>query len=217
MTTVPATTPYPWPWNGVIDQATLALVVVGWDERWCGATSARSGVLAAIGRLAAAVDRVVTVGHAEARRWPAGTSVVPVPDLGGTHLTAVGVDAFYGSPLDHLLRTWGTETVLLTGLGLETTVHSTMRTANDAGLECLCVVDACAPVDGAVTANAVSMIEMSGGIFGAVGSTDAVLSVLPPSSPVPPTPPGSAPEPGRQAAEPHHPTESHHPTEEAVP
>jgi nicotinamidase-related amidase len=53
-----------------------------------------------------------------------------------------------------------------------------MRTANDAGLECLCVVDACAPVDPAVTPSAVSMIEMSGGIFGAVGTTGSVLSAL---------------------------------------
>jgi hypothetical protein len=181
MTTVPGTTPYPWPWNGELRQAGLALVVTGWDERWHTATDPGPEVLAAIGRLAAAVELVVTVGHAEARRWPAGPSLPP-PELGGTHLTAAGVDGFYGSPLDHLLRHRGVDTVLLAGLGLETTVHSTMRTANDAGFECLCVVDACAPVDPTVTPNAVSMIEMSGGIFGAVGTAGSVLSALSASS-----------------------------------
>lgn len=190
MTTVAETTPYPWPWNGTIRPATLALVVTGWDERWHGATGPCPSVVAAVERLASAVDRVVTVGHDEARRWPDGALLTP-PDLGGVHLRAAGIDGFYGSPLDHLLRRWGVDTVLLAGLGLETTVHSTMRTANDAGLECLCVVDACAPVDPTVTASAVSMIEMSGGIFGAVGTTANVLSALAPDtpSPTPSTPP----------------------------
>ena len=68
--------------------------------------------------------------------------------------------------------------LLLVGLGLETTVHSTMRSANDRGYECLLVVDACAPLDPDAVPNAVSMVEMSGGIFGAVGLTDPVLAAL---------------------------------------
>ena len=46
--------------------------------------------------------------------------------------------------------------------------------ANDMGFECLLVVDACAPGDEGLVAGSVSMIEMSGGIFGAVGVTARV-------------------------------------------
>ncbi len=41
--------------------------------------------------------------------------------------------------------------------------------ANDRGFECLLVIDACLPYQEALVAPSVSMIEMSGGIFGAVG------------------------------------------------
>jgi nicotinamidase-related amidase len=91
---------------------------------------------------------------------------------------AGGIDAFYGSRLDPLLRSCGVERLLLAGVGLETCIHSTMRDANDRGYECLLVVDACVPVDPDLVPAAVSMIEMSGGIFGAVGRSADVLAVL---------------------------------------
>ncbi len=53
-----------------------------------------------------------------------------------------------------------------------------MRSANDRGYECLLVVDACAPLDPDLVAPATSMVEMSGGIFGAIGTTDPVLAAL---------------------------------------
>jgi nicotinamidase-related amidase len=53
-----------------------------------------------------------------------------------------------------------------------------MRSANDRGYECLLVADACRPVDPALRAPALSMIEMSGGIFGAVGQSAQVLRAL---------------------------------------
>jgi nicotinamidase-related amidase len=53
-----------------------------------------------------------------------------------------------------------------------------MRSANDRGYECLLVIDACAAYDLALIAPSVSMIEMSGGIFGAVGTAAAVLDAF---------------------------------------
>ena len=97
---------------------------------------------------------------------------------GSSAVTAAGIDAFFGGPLDAVLRSRGTDHLLLVGLGLESTVHSTMRSANDRGYECLLVVDACAPLDPAALPHAVSMVEMSGGIFGAVGLTEPVLAAL---------------------------------------
>jgi hypothetical protein len=46
------------------------------------------------------------------------------------------------------------------------------------GFECLLVVDACVPHDTELVAPSVSMIEMSGGIFGAVGTSAAVVDAL---------------------------------------
>ena len=101
------------------------------------------------------------------------------PSIPGAHVvSAVGIDGFYGGPLDAVLRAGRRDQLLLVGLGLETTVHSTMRSANDRGYECLLVVDACAPLDPEVVPNAISMVEMSGGIFGAVGTTNNVLAAL---------------------------------------
>jgi nicotinamidase-related amidase len=94
---------------------------------------------------------------------------------------AGGIDAFYGSDLDLILRTAGIVRLLLAGCDLETSVHSTMRDANDRGYECLLVVDACAAVDQGLVAAAVSMIEMSGGIFGAVGRAADVIAALDPA------------------------------------
>jgi hypothetical protein len=40
------------------------------------------------------------------------------------------------------------------------------------------VIDACAPVDAALADAGVRIIEMSGGIFGAVATSEAVLTAL---------------------------------------
>jgi nicotinamidase-related amidase len=89
-----------------------------------------------------------------------------------------GCDGFYGSALDTLLRREGRDQLLLTGWWLETCVHSTLRTANDQGYECLTVRDACTALSSDIEPNAISSIEMSGGIFGAVGDVSAVLQAL---------------------------------------
>jgi nicotinamidase-related amidase len=61
---------------------------------------------------------------------------------------------------------------------MEGPVHSTMRSANDRGLECLLVIDGCAPLDPTLAEAGVRIIEMSGGIFGAVAPSQAVLSAF---------------------------------------
>jgi len=112
----------------------------------------------------------------------------PAHDQSGTEATifsqsdrtirSQGIDGFYGSSLDPLLRRQGLAQLLLAGAGLETCIHSTMRSANDRGYECLLVLDACLPYDDSLVDSARSQVEMSGGIFGAVGSTEHVLAAL---------------------------------------
>lgn len=190
-TTVEGSTPYPWPWDGVLDDDRMALVLTGWDSHWAAAATPSAAVLANIVALTAAIPTVVLVGHVPPRRSTVG-GVPPSPAgalaavrAAATRLLAQGIDAFHDSGLDSVLRRTGIDTIVLAGLGLETTVHSTMRSANDRGLECLLVVDACAPLDPHLVPQSVSMIEMSGGIFGAVGTTAAVRDALATSAPVP--------------------------------
>jgi len=178
---VAGTTPYPWPYDGALSPERTALIVAGWNDEWWARCHDPAAVVDRIRRLAESVDTVITIDHAGPSRSrrsfdPAAGSVPTI--AGSSVVTAAGIDAFYGSPLDPVLRSRRTDLLLLVGLGLETTVHSTMRSANDRGFECLLVVDACAPLDPDAVPNAVSMVEMSGGIFGAVGLTDPVLAAL---------------------------------------
>jgi nicotinamidase-related amidase len=89
------------------------------------------------------------------------------------------MDGFAGSPLAERLAGTGVDHLLVCGLGLEGPVHSTLRSANDRGLECLLVIDGCAAANPSLAEPAVRIIEMSGGIFGAVATSDDVLSALP--------------------------------------
>jgi nicotinamidase-related amidase len=177
---VAATTPYPWPWNGVLDAAGTAVLVVGSEiggpEASAPETAAMSTVVAAVRAAGGTVIRVITVPP---RRLP------PVPVRAGEHLDgtdvvidAAGLDGFFGSGLEAMLRSRRIERLLLVGNGLETAIHSTMRSANDRGFECLLVVDACVPLDPDLVDASVSMIEMSGGIFGAVGTSAAVAEAF---------------------------------------
>ena len=186
---VPATTPYPWPYDGDLAGSGTALVVLMPE----GTRPAAAELIDAVSDLAGAVRRCGgTVISATTTRpprvrlpsgSPAGPSTAsPLGWLLSDHVVhAAGIDAFYGSDLDLILRTAGIVRLLLAGCDLETSVHSTMRDANDRGYECLLVVDACAAVDQGLVAAAVSMIEMSGGIFGAVGRAADVIAALDPA------------------------------------
>lgn len=176
MTYVPNSSPYPWPYDGAFELERTALIIVGWDPYWLAAACMPAPATSNIARLRQHVGRAYVVEHRAPPSWRGGGD--PPPLTGGESIRAEGVDAFYGSPLEALLRRNGHDRLLLVGLGLETTVHSSLRTANDIGLECLVVVDACAPLDPTLVPQAISMIEMSGGIFGAVANTDDVIATL---------------------------------------
>jgi len=191
--TVAGSTPYAWPYDARLDPHRLALLVV-----LPGAAGVQDGpdatpdpapdpALRRIGELAGAVLAVGGVVVEVTTTPPLGgrrtTGSRPRAALTGLkapshRVTSGGVDGFYASPLDALLRAHGRDQLLLCGQWLETGVHSTMRSANDRGYECLLVLDACVPYDPALVPAARSQIEMSGGIFGAVGETAPVLAAV---------------------------------------
>lgn len=188
MTTVPATTPYPWPYDGVFAPGRAALLVLRSPRTPPPAPVV--GVVAAALRAAGGV--VVSVTTAPPRRPGRATHPIgrvpdpaadldPLPGAEVDHdVKAAGVDGFYASALDQVLRASARDQLLLAGAWLETSVHSTMRSANDRGYECLLLIDACTAHDAALLPAARSQVEMSGGIFGAVGTTADLLAALTP-------------------------------------
>lgn len=170
---VTESTPYPWPYDGDLSPGRMMLVVAGWCDRWRDVCEP-SDASVQIDRLAAAIGRVVVIDHTP------GGAAVPTPVGGVTPavVTTPGVDGFFASPLDDVVRRAGADHLVLAGFGFEGPVHSTMRSANDRGYECVVALDACGVLDVSLAPRAVSMIEMSGGIFGAVATTDQILAAL---------------------------------------
>jgi biuret amidohydrolase len=188
---VAGTEPYPWPYDGRFSARRCALLVIsdgGLSEPTdadadtapdtAPDTDADAVVRELVGRAQAA--GVLVVGVATGRP-PRGSSILagPAPAWwAGPMVTAAGWDGFYGSPLDDVLRGAGRSQLLLAGRLLETGVHSTLRSANDRGYECLTIGDACAAYSPATARGALSSITMSGGIFGAIGTAAGVLAAL---------------------------------------
>jgi nicotinamidase-related amidase len=195
---VAGTVPYAWPWDGRLAGDRLALVRAGSDPTWRRAAplddiaAHRLAVATAAVRDAGGI--VVHVRHARPRRPGPFLGSVGADRIVASHaeapdpgepvdprdhvVEAAGVDGFYGSPLDALLRAEGRDQLVIAGWGLEGPVHSTMRTANDQGYECLLLTDAVGASAAATADPALSIVTMSGGIFGALGSTDALCAAL---------------------------------------
>jgi len=57
-------------------------------------------------------------------------------------------------------------------------VHTTMRDANDRGYECLILADCTAATDQGNHLAALKMVTMQGGVFGAVGTSTAVIEAI---------------------------------------
>jgi hypothetical protein len=190
--TVAGTTPYSWPYDGRLDPTRLALLVVlpGPEDAEAAADGAgcpdsalgRFGVLAGAMFAVGGVVVEVTTTPPPGRRPGIVAAPRRAADLGlrgpAHRITAGGLDGFFASALDATLRALGRDQLVLCGQWLEIGVHSTMRSANDRGYECLLVLDACIPYDPNLVPAARSQVEMSGGIFGAVGDTAAVLAAL---------------------------------------
>jgi nicotinamidase-related amidase len=185
--------PYPWPYDGTLARERLALVIAGAQPAWARRSVGADTAAALIGKVAAAVrgggGLVVHVRHTGSSASPSGLPPArTLPDEWALNddpaaedlvVDAAGVDGFYGSALDRELRRRGIDTLVLCGYGAETAVSSTLRSANDRGYECLTLTDASAPFDATLGAHNLSSVTMSGGIFGAIASSEALLEALP--------------------------------------
>jgi biuret amidohydrolase len=172
-----ASQPYQWPYHGRLRPERTAMVVVvdqAWPEMVAPAPGSPARRAAAIARhLVAQGGAVVSVSAG-----PAGLPFAAEPSPLYHHVQCRGSSGFYASSLDAVLRRLGRSDLVLCGWGLEGPVHSTMRSANDMGYECLLVPDASVAADPDMARPACEMVRMSGGIFGAWAATAEVVAAL---------------------------------------
>jgi len=102
------------------------------------------------------------------------------PACGEPIIDKPGFGAFYATDLARILAARNICHLIVCGVTTDVCVHSTIRESIDRGFEPLLVTDCCAATVPSNHDAAIETICSEGGIFGAVASSDAVITALRP-------------------------------------
>lgn len=109
-----------------------------------------------------------------------GQDIIPelYPMAGEPVIDKPGKGAFYATGLADIVETRGITQMIVCGVTTEVCVHTTVREANDRGIDCLVLSDCTASYFPEFHAAALRMITAQGGIFGWVSTSQSVIAAL---------------------------------------
>jgi nicotinamidase-related amidase len=102
--------------------------------------------------------------------------LAPIP--GEPVVDKPGKGAFYATDLDAILKNRGVRQLVVCGVTTEVCVQTTVREANDRGLDCLVLSDCVGSYFPKFQEAALEMIKAQGGIFGWVSDSRRFLEAL---------------------------------------
>ena len=177
--------PYPWPFDGAPDLSKTALLV-SLDSSWRSESEVSDNSDENLGYLARGLADAgaLVIGYSPSiEALEIGTFTEATVEFAKEFFKIEKVifcssgNGFFSTNLDGILRSLGVTDLLFGGWGLEGPVHSTMRSANDLGYECLLISDGVVGLDPAMHEPSCSMIQFSGGIFGAVARCSEIAEL----------------------------------------